>query len=537
MRYFKFYITLALIYLSISPLLAQEGRRIKIEQGGHVMQGVFRETERYDRLIGDATKRVIFSQNTTIIYCDSAYFFRDKNQVEAYGNVKIIEKDTITVTGKKLVYQGNTKVAQMIGNAVYKDPSLTIESESLQYDMLNNLASYYNRGKLYDELNTLTSKIGTYHSESKIAAFKEKVVLQNPDNTLYSDTLQYNTVTKVATLRGPSTIISKKDGSVMKFHEGLFKTTEDVSVFGKGQIETESYILEGDTLFSDDANQFYSASRNVKLISKEENIIITGQLGKYWKDQGVTKMSGEPIMRKIMETDTLYLAADTLVSIDSKIIEERRILAYHDVRIYKNDMQGIADSAVYHSSDSILYFYNDPVLWYDVNQIEADSIHMKLKDGGIDKMYLKVNAFLISQDTLLQSFNQVKGREMTIHFKDNQIDHAYVFGNGESIMFAADDKDNALIGLNKVICSSMTIRFKDSQFDNASFYTKPEASFVPPHEIKPPDKQLSGFKWRRSERPELEDIYKKKEKKESPQEDKLVPPDVTKVPSNLPPRR
>jgi lipopolysaccharide export system protein LptA len=528
MRYFKIYIILFLLFL-VGPLFGQEGRRINIVQGGHVMEGVYRENERYDRLIGDASKRVIFSQNTTTIYCDSAYLYREKNQVEAYGNVKVVEKDTITITGQKLVYFGNTKLARMLGNAVYKDPSLTIESEAMQYDMINNLASYYQRGKLYDEVNTLTSDIGNYHTISKIASFKDNVVLVNPDHTLYSDTLQYNTVTKIAFIQGPSTIVAKEDSSVFRFYEGVFNTTEEKSVFGKGHIETDSYILEGDTLFSDDANRFYSASHNVTLISKEENIIITGQLGKYWKDNGLTKVSGNPIMRKIMETDTLFLAADTLVSIDSRIVEERRILAYHDVRIYKNDLQGIADSIAYHTADSIIYFYMDPVLWYDVNQIEADSINMKIIDGGMDMMNLNVNAFLISQDTLLQSFNQIKGREMTIYFKDNQIDHAYVFGNGESVMFAADDNGNALVGLNKVVCSSMTIRFKDSQFNNASFYTKPEASFIPPHEIKLTDKQLPGFSWRKNERPQREDIFIKREKKELEKGEELKIPEAVNL--------
>jgi lipopolysaccharide export system protein LptA len=535
MRYFKKYMLLFFLLFIVGALFAQEGRRINIVQGGHVMEGVYRENERYDRLIGDASKRVIFSQNTTTIYCDSAYLYRDKNQVEAYGNVKIVEKDTITITGNKLIYFGNTKMARMLGNVVYKDPSLTIESEAMQYDMINDLASYYQRGKLYDDVNTLTSDIGTYHTVSKMASFKDDVVLVNPDHTLYSDTLQYNTVTKVAIIRGASTIVAKEDSSVFRFHEGLFNTTEEKSVFGKGHIETESYILEGDSLFSDDANRFYSASSNVKLIAKEENIVITGQLGRYWKDQGLTKISGSPIMMKIMETDTLFLAADTLVSIDSKVLEERRILAYHDVRIFKSDMQGIADSIAYHTSDSIIYFYMDPVLWYDVNQIEADSINMKIIDGGIDKMNLKVNAFLISQDTLLQNFNQIKGREMTINFKDNQIDHAYVFGNGESVMFAADEQENVLIGLNKVVCSSMTIRFKNSQFNNASFYTKPEASFIPPHEIKLPDKQLPGFKWRKNERPQKEDIFIKRDKKETEKgEEKLKIPGAVNLFPNKP---
>lgn len=518
-------------FLCWTPLLAQESRKIDIVQGGHVMQGVTTDTARFERLIGDAVKRVIFSQKTTTITSDSAYLFRDKNRVEAYGNVKIVENDTITVTGQRLVYYGDIKLAKITGDAVYKDPGLTIESEVMQYDMINKLASYYENGKLVDARNTLTSRIGNYHTESKMAAFKYDVVLVNPDYTLYSDTLQYDTESKVAYIRGPSTIVSQEDSVVFTFEEGEYETTKDVSVFGRGKIETESYILEGDTLFSDDANRFYSAHENVKMISKEESVIITGKHAKYWKDQELTKVYGNPVMERIMGEDTLFLSADTMVSIDSKIEEEKRLLAYHDVRLFKSDMQGIADSIAYHLYDSIIYFYEDPVLWYDVNQLEADSINMKLKDNAIDVMNLRVNSFLISEDTLLHSFNQIKGREMTIYFQDNQINRAYVFGNGESVMFAADDDGKGLMGLNKTLCSSMMIRFKDSQFDNASFYTKPEASFIPPHEINPPDRELPGFRIRRDERPDKDAVINRSER-EFPEPEEKVDPVTERLPAN-----
>ena len=506
MRPYRLYIVFFTAFLCGSPLWAQESRKIDVVQGGHVMQGVTTDTARFERLVGDSAKRVIFSQKTTTISSDSAYLFRDRNRVEAYGNVKIVENDTITVTGQRLVYYGDIKLAKMTGDAVYRDPGLTIESEVMQYDMINKLASYYENGKLVDARNTLTSRIGNYHTESKIASFKYDVVLDNPDYTLYSDTLQYDTERKVAFIRGPSTIVSREDSVVFTFNEGVYETTRDVSVFGRGKIETESYILEGDTLYSDDANRFYSAHENVRMISKEENVIITGKHAKYWKDQELTKVYGNPVMEKIMGDDTLFLSADTLVSIDSKIEEEKRLLAYRDVRIFKTDMQGIADSVAYHLYDSIIYFFADPVLWYDVNQLEADSINIQLKNNTIDVMNLKVNSFLISEDTLLHSFNQIKGREMTIYFRNNEIDRAYVFGNGESVMFAADDDGRSLLGLNKTLCSSMMIRFRNSQFDNASFYTKPEASFIPPHEINPPDRELPGFRLRRNERPDKQAV-------------------------------
>jgi hypothetical protein len=52
----------------------------------------------------------------------------------------------------------------------------------------------------------------------------------------------------------------------------------------------------------------------------------------------------------------------------------------------------------------------------------------------------------------------------------------------------------------------MAIRFVDSKADNMTFYTKPEARFIPPHQIAEPDRRLTGFNWRNDERPTLKQV-------------------------------
>jgi hypothetical protein len=83
-----------------------------------------------------------------------------------------------------------------------------------------------------------------------------------------------------------------------------------------------------------------------------------------------------------------------------------------------------------------------------------------------------------------------------------------VEGNGESVYFALDEKTNKAMGMNKIICSNITIRFKEGKVNNMSFYVKPEASFIPPHELKVEDTKLKGFVWRGKEKPKREDVVK-----------------------------
>ena len=94
-------------------------------------------------------------------------------------------------------------------------------------------------------------------------------------------------------------------------------------------------------------------------------------------------------------------------------------------------------------------------------------------------------------------------------FKQSKIDLIYVNGNGESIYYVLDESDSTNIftmGMNRILCSDMTIRFKDEKLDNISFYKRPEARFIPPHELTPEVQKLDGFEWRGTDRPELIDL-------------------------------
>src|SRR5690606_4178573 len=96
----------------------------------------------------------------------------------------------------------------------------------------------------------------------------------------------------------------------------------------------------------------------------------------------ITKVYNKAFIAKITEdNDTLFMAADTLVSVDSDDPAKKRILAYNNVKIFKTDLQGLADSLVYRTSDSTIYFYNDPVLWTEGNQLTADSITMLIENN------------------------------------------------------------------------------------------------------------------------------------------------------------
>ena len=472
----------------------QKVERIKLERANYLENGQ-QDGQRFDKVIGN----VLFSQKDTRIFGDSAFFYKQQNLVKIFGKVRVLEGDSITITGVELIYRGDEKLAQMRKNVVYRDPSMTLTTDFLDYDMNQHLAYYYQDGRLVTKENTLTSKKGYYDTEARYASFKDSVRLRNPEYLVEADTLQFNTIPEVAYFLGP-TVITANNGTIINADDGVvFQTREDVSNFSGAAIETPKYYLYGDELFGDKNTEYYTATSNVSLVSKENDVVIKGDYGRYWKGQGLAKVYGHALMQKNFEDDTLFLSADTLISIEDTIPANERLLAFNQVRIYKTNLQGKADSLSYRLADSLIYLYNDPLLWSDNNQMAADTISILMTNNQLDRMYLNTKAFVTSL-TVEDYYNQVKGRKMIAAFKNNKLHQVDVNGNGESIYFELQEEDSLVMGMNRVLCSDMRLRFKQQKISDITFYS-PDGSFIPYHEIKPENTKLEDFSWRSYERP------------------------------------
>lgn len=475
-----------------------KGSPIKLLTAGELVGGDF-EGVKIRKLLGN----VSFQQDDVFLYCDSAYQYLDRNQVEAFSNVRVVQSDTVTITGDKGFYDGNQRTARMLGNVVMRDPRMTLTTPTLDYDMDRKTASYNETGHLTDPQNTLDSQQGFYDTNSKVFVFKKNVHLVTPDSELNNDTLRYNTVSKIAYFNGP-TRIKGKQGNLYA-EGGNYNTRTRVSDFKKNaKIDTPNYLLGGDRLVYDEVKLYGVANGHVSLTSKKDNLVLRGDAGKYWRGLGRTKLyGGRPVVRNIgSQKDTLYMAADTLISVEARPGQTttRTILyAFPKVQIFRGNLQGICDSLTYDRQDSIIYLNRDPVLWQAKNQLTADSIQIRSKGGKVDEMRLYANAFAADQDTLL-NFNQTKGRNMMAYFRDNKLRRVDVLGNAESIFYALDG-DTVTTGMNRVLSANMRLLFLESKLNKISVLTNPEAKFIPPHELKPDDERLKGFAWRAKERP------------------------------------
>ena len=443
---------------------------------------------------------VIFKQGEMYLYCDSAFQYAKSNYIEAFGRVRMVQGDTLTLTCSKLEYDGNTKKAKAIGNVILIDKQTILKTEVLNYDRSFKSVSYFSGANISDKGNILTSKIGAFNTGTKIFSFKENVHITNPKQgfLLDADTLQYSALTKLATFRGP-TKITTKDGTIVS-NEGSYNTITSIMYFGgKAQVFSGDNKISGNKIDYDEKTKLGVVIGDVKIENVKDSITVLGQKAKYTGVKGYSIVTGNPLMYQVAGKDTMFLKADTLVSINDTIKKVKLLKAYHHVQLYRNDIQAACDSLIYNFYDSTIYLFRNPVLWNGKNQLVADSIWMVQKNGKIDKMHMHVNAFVISKDTL-NNFNQIKGRQITAYFNNNHLNKILVEGNAESIYHALEE-EKKLMGLNKAIGGSIVVLFENNKLSTITYLTQPKAEFIPPNKIDSGDRKLKGFKWRADERP------------------------------------
>lgn len=496
-----------------------KGTPVDLQNAGKLSGGDFNGVK-IRKLLGN----VVFKQQDVLLYCDSAYQYLDRNEIEAFSNVRIVQSDTLTITGDRGFYDGNKRTARMTGQVVtMHDPRMTLTTTVLDYDLTRRTAFYTVGGHIVDPKNTLDSQQGFYDTNSKVFVFKRDVHLvsldeQGQPTDLRNDTLTFNTSTKIAYFDGPTRIKSPQGD--LYAEKGTYNTVTRVSNFArKAQIETPGYLLGGDVLVYDQVKLYGVATGHVSLISKKDNLVLRGDQGRYWRALGRTKLFGaRPVVRNISGKDTLYMAADTLLSVENRPgrATQRPVLyAWPKVQIFRGAMQGRCDSLTYDRQDSIIYLNRDPVIWQARNQLTADSMNLRFKRGQLERASLFANAFAIQEDTV-QDYNQVKGRNMIAYFRRSQMARIDVLGNAESLYFTVENDSSKsglsksyLSGMNKSFSASMTLRFAENKIKSLTWVTNPDASYFPIHELKATDKELKGFRWRPTERPTRRVVFGK----------------------------
>ena len=218
-------------------------------------------------------------------------------------------------------------------------------------------------------------------------------------------------------------------------------------------------------------------------------------------------------------------------------IRTRVIKAYHNVRVYKTNMQARADSLFYTAADSTLRWYKNPILWAEGSQQTGDTIHVFFKDNKINSFQVLENAFIVNVETDSTKFNQVKGKRVTGFFAAGDLRTVFVDGNAESIYYSKDDKGK-YDRMSQSVSGRIKFLFKDNELTDI-LYIKEDEGVSYTIDKLPKETILTGFIWKPELRPlSKADIIKGIPAKKTPAKGKTTtkPKTTTKNSGNDPSR-
>jgi len=450
-----------------------------------------------------------------ILTSQQALYYKDKNFFKAIGNVLIKQGDTITQTSSYADYDANSKQAVSWGNVVLKDPTMTLTTDTLHFDRLNQKLYYKSYATIKDETNTLKSKNGNFYLEDKKFTATTRVTVVNPENHLESDHLDYYTNSGLTYLYGPTTITNTKNDNRIYCEKGFYNTKTDVSHFVKNaKLYLKERTIEGDSLYYDKRKGFASATNNIQVIDTVQNFITKGNYAEIFELKDSLYIIKKAVAISIIDKDSMFIHGDTLLVTGKP--DKRVVRTYHNVKIFKSDLQGKCDSIHTNQETGLTKMFKNPVIWSDQNQITGDTIHLisNVETEKLDSLKVLNNSFIVSKDSVSnKDFNQIKGRNMFGKFKENKLHLLLVKGNAESVYFNRNEETNVLETITKEISSNIEFTLDSGQIETIKYLKKSDGNTYPPSKLPDDVRELKGFIWREDEQPKkMEDIFIKDNK-------------------------
>lgn len=447
--------------------------------------------------------------------CDSARYYKDENSFEAYGHVKMIQGDTLTLTSDTLLYDGPMMQAHAKGRAVLTHRHTRLTTSVIDYDRLEGIGFYPTHGILYDADNVLNSDYGQYSPSASEAIFKDNVVLVNPKFELKTNELYYYSDTKMAKIVSETNIVSSDSTFVYALRGDYNTQTGQACLMDRSHIYKDMRDVVGDSLYCDEETGVSEAFGNVVLTDVENQCMLTGNYCRYEDNTGVAVATDSAVCYEFSSPDTLYVHADTLKMITYNQKTDsvyRDLYAYHKVRMYRRDVQGVCDSLVTHELDSCTYMYGQPILWNEEQQVFGEEIRIYNNDSTIDWIHI-VNQAMTIEKVDSASYNQVAAKEMFCYFKDGTMERNNAKGN-VYLCYFMEESDGARIGMNYTETPEMNIFMKNKKVDKVWMQT-PSGTMYPPFAIPDDKRYLPSFAWFDYIRPKnKDDIFGWKSKKE-----------------------
>lgn len=489
--------------------------------------------------------------DSTMIYCEGGFYDTENGLAEFTRNAQFQKGDQL---GKAELIRYNQRDTSftLIGNSLVTAPGQRADADTIAYLQGRDVFYLSGNARFNDGPRLVEAEQIFYNAEDKTYSTEGRSFISDPPQILQADRVDFNEDEGGGFAFGNVIWQDTSAELTIRCMEVFYDQKRDYLKASGGErgrplmitmVEGDSMFMSADTLLAVRANYLDSLTKPrldtlqmdtlaadslrsdslaaIQKIPPEDSISRKEEISPQApaeENQVVEERAETTDSIPLLPLDSLSLDSLSLdtMALDSQLIHSpeedtsRFVIAYNDVRIFKRNLQALADSLTFNSKDSIFTFFNDPIMWADTTQMSSDTIRIQMKNEAIDRVFLVQKAIIINSEGE-GFYNQIKGKQVTAFFKEDAINRMLVEGNAESIYYGLDE-NGAYVGVNKTACSEMMIYFKDGSADRIKFLVEPQGAADPMGSVDHNTMRLDGFKWLFELRPKgLDDLFKPKE--------------------------
>ena len=269
----------------------------------------------YRKVVGPAR----FLHNGTYLLCDTALWNVQTKVIEAWGNVSILQEETV-LTSDKLTYYIDMDLAEFRGSIVQltdKDHN-TLRTRHLDYNTADSVAVFQKGGAMRDkDGQIIESRNGTYDSKIKTFTFSDDVNMFTDSVFVKTKSLVYESDLNLATF-GTATDVWK-DENMLSSNRGWYDRGREIFFFAD-DVHVMSEDQEGwsDSLFFYRNTSDIDMLGNAQVTDTTRNVFgLAGRI-EYIDSLAKVTMTRKPAVISQTEEadgsiDTVYLGAERLV--------------------------------------------------------------------------------------------------------------------------------------------------------------------------------------------------------------------------------
>ncbi|MDD3272800.1 MAG: OstA-like protein [Bacteroidales bacterium] len=505
-----------------------------------------------EKNVVDAMGNVQVIQNETLLYSDKIHYVADSSLAKVRGNlVQLVDKESNTLRTHFLdfhtrdsvarffrggsmrnkdgaiiessngIYESKIKRFKFLNNVEMESDSTLIKADSLEYHTEISKAFFLGQTHVWQDTVYLRANSGWYEKDTERYLFSNNAYILTKEQEVWADTIYYDKRVEIADLSNNIQVVDTIQ-KVMFFADKGKYTKDPLNVvlyqnpsmayYSISENVSDTLFLSADTLkyytrpIGELDSAFVATSKNRYIESKKDPLeTLIENVKKERKAQQLqnslpekevkpAKQPSDSLENKIIKEEI----TPEIESPDSDTTTIRFALAYHNVKVFRGDMQARSDSLTFNSIDSIARMFVNPIMWNEGSQFTADSIQFVLSGKKLSKSELMSNAYYISKEDSLY-FNQIKSTDMIGFFNENKLSRFDALGGATLLFFLAED--SVITMMNEKECKFLSAAIDSGKLSRVKYFDGIKSDLFPLVSIEKGKDKLKGFIWRENERP------------------------------------